>query len=129
MKPVINKTNFNQETSQPNRRECCHRKYPKPEKKERKVSVSKEKRETKEVQAGKRCFILSKIYGETPENYVKFEEEHRELKMGQLIKKYAEENEITNEKVKKENFKNKSERRTKVLAKIYGGQPEQFIKF
>ena len=49
--------------------------------------------------------------------------------MGQLIKKYAEVNGITNEKMKKENFKNKSERRTKILAKVFGGEPTVFAKF
>lgn len=49
--------------------------------------------------------------------------------MGQLIKKYAEVNGITNEKVKKENFKNKSERRTKILSKVFKGEPTDFVKF
>ena len=122
-KPTAHST----EKPKQNRRQCCHRKYP-PKKETNAVEETKKERKV-HCRPERRCLVLSKIYGETPEHYAKFEEEHRELRMGQLIKKYAEDNEITCEKRKKENFKNKSERRTKVLAKVYGGEPTQFVQF
>ena len=81
----------------------------------------------------RRCAVLARIFGENPEKYAQFEQENQELRMGQLINKYKEVNGITFEKMKKEKGEGRSqkneERRAKILAKVFGGKPEEYNEF
>ena len=71
----------------------------------------------------KRTTILSKIYGGEPNQYEAFVLENDSLKVGQLIKAYAEKNGFEHV------GKDKQERKTKILSRAFGGAPEDYSEF
>lgn len=85
---------------------------------------SSEKGHGKDKKA-KRTNVLAKVYGGEPSQFESFEEENKNLPMGKLIKAYAEKNGITTPV----DLGHKAERRTKVLAKVFKGQPQDFEEF
>ena len=81
----------------------------------------KERSHSKERHGGNRkdrkITVLAKIYGGEPNQYEAFAQENNDLKMGKLIKAYAEKNGGF-EKIMK---KDKGERKAKILSKAFGG--------
>lgn len=120
---------FNEATNECQGKRHRHGRKRSPKSKEEKHNGEKKEKCHKE----RRCAVLARIFGEAPEKYAQFEQDNQELKMGKLIAKYKEVNQITFEKLKKEKGEGRSEkneqRRIKILAKVFGGKPEEYNEF